>query len=400
MPFPPDSGGRIKTYNLLRILAPHHEVYCHALVRDRKLLQHRENLTPFCRDVQLHYLPRTWTGDAVSFVSSHIMRRPFVVQRHVHRPVLERLRQAVREQAFDAVYCDHLSMLEYGRRLGLPIVLDAHNVEFEIIRRHARNLGRLPVRVLAEIEWRRVRAYERRWYPACRLIFSVSEVDAQTIRELAGDVPIAVEPISVDVAATPEVQALTPRAELLWIGGLHWPPNQDAVRFFIDDILPIIQRSVPEVRLTVVGQRFERLAAQLKTTTGIRFVGYVRDLNEFAATSRVLIVPLRSGSGMRVKILDGLARGLPIVTTSIGCEGIDVRHGVEVLIGNTASEFAARVVDLLRDEELAQSLRRAGRARVRAKYDISVIASTVETTLRAAVRPETIRHQMSDPPGP
>jgi len=158
---------------------------------------------------------------------------------------------------------------------------------------------------------------------------------------------------------------------LLFVGGLHWPPNADAVGYFIDEILPIVRSRLPNTHLTVVG----RTDAQhrLRTVGGVTFTGHVPDIEPFFRHSRAMVVPLRSGSGMRVKILDALARGIPTVTTSVGCEGIEATAGAHLLIADTPATFAAAVVRVLTDDELAMSLSTSSRELVRNKYDESVV---------------------------
>jgi polysaccharide biosynthesis protein PslH len=397
IPYPLDSGGRIKSYHTLRMLSSAHEVHCHALVRDRALLGGKTALEAVACRVVLHPVPRTWPRELASAAVSQITRTPFLVRRHFHRAVLGQLRSASDRVRFDAVYCDHLSMLEYGRRLGLPIVLDAHNVEFEIIRRHAATLGRSPVRLLAEVEWRRLRRYEQRWYRECRLIFSVSDVDAARIRSLAGrGVPVTTVPIAVDAASLPPAAgSLEPR--ILFVGGLHWPPNADAVTYFARDVLPLVRAAVPDVTFTVVGRDPDTVARAIGDTRGIEFAGHVADLAPYYDRCRAMVVPIRSGSGMRVKILDALARGVPTISTTIGAEGIAVRSGEHLLVADDQASFASAVVEVLSNEMLAASLGRAGRALVADCYDTPVIRSRVLDALQRTFGPPAALAQLEVP---
>jgi glycosyltransferase involved in cell wall biosynthesis len=385
IPYPLDSGGRIKTYNTLRILAREHEVHCHAVVRDRAHLAYRPQLEAVCAHVVLHHVPRTARHEAVSAALSQMTGVPFVVRRHFHRVVLDSLLEECRRHRFDAVYCDHLSMLEYGRRLKLPLILDAHNIEYEIIRRHAATLPWSPVRLFAEMEWRRLARYERRWYRQCRSIFAVSDVDARTIRALAPGVTVHSVPISVDVSKTPRVRHLAADPEILFVGGLHWPPNADAVRYFIDAIFPAVKQGVPAARFTVIGRGHETLARRVPATAGVRFMGHVDDVEPFFRASRVMVAPIRSGSGMRVKILDALARGVPTVSTAVGCEGISATDGVHLLIADRPDDFAQKTVTLLRDASKAQAIADAAHALALEKYDTSVIRRAVLDAVSVAL---------------
>jgi glycosyltransferase involved in cell wall biosynthesis len=374
IPFPLDSGGRIKTYHTLRTLAREHAVHCHAFVRDESQRQFQRDLDGLCASLTLHSRPVSRLRELRAMASSYATGKPYLVLRHFDRDVFERLRTACARQPFDAVYCDHLSMFEYGRQLGLPIVLDAHNVEFEIVRRHARTLGFSPIRALAEVEWRKLRRYEQAAYPQCQLIYSVSEIDAQSIRMLGrGVAPVAVVPISVNAGDVERQTPLPSAPELLFVGGLHWPPNADAVTFFIKEIFPEIVKAIPNVHLTVVGRSHESITDRVGHPERITFAGHVRDIESYFSRCRVMVVPLRSGSGMRVKILDALARGVPTVTTSVGCEGIDAEPGKHLLVADTPSAFAAAVLRLLGEEDLAQSMSRGGRLLVMEKYDEAVV---------------------------
>ena len=161
-------------------------------------------------------------------------------------------------------------------------MLDAHNVEFEIVRRHARTLGFSPLRALAEVEWRKLQSYERTAYPQCQLIHSVSEIDAQSIRTLGrGMTPVAVVPISINAGDVERRTPLPTAPELLFVGGLHWPPNADAVIFFLEEIFPEIVRAIPNVHLTVVGRSYESITARVGHPPGVTFAGHVRDIEPY-----------------------------------------------------------------------------------------------------------------------
>jgi glycosyltransferase involved in cell wall biosynthesis len=385
IPYPLDSGGRIKTYNTLKVLSSEHEVHCHALVRDRERLRFEPELRSVATTVTLHPLKRSWRHEISCAALAQATGAPFLVVRHFHRHVFERLRTLCRRTAFDAVYCDHLSMLEYGRRLDLPIVLDAHNVEFEIVRRHAATLGVSPSRLFAELEWRRLERYERRRYPTCRLIFSVSTVDARQIRGLAGDnVPVVDVPIAVE-AETLTSGPVPGGKQILFVGGLHWPPNADAVSFFIQEIFPSIRETVPDATFTVVGRNPERVPRSLSEAPGVQFAGHVEDVEPYFRRSRVMVVPIRAGSGMRVKILDSMGRGVPTVATTVGCEGIEVVSGTHLLVADDPRAFAATVVRVLSDDALARSLSLAGRELVLGSYDVATIRARVLRALGQAL---------------
>jgi glycosyltransferase involved in cell wall biosynthesis len=382
IPFPLDSGGRIKTYHTLRCLAGEHEVHCHAFIRDAGQRRHAIELEKLCASLTLHERPRGWRREVVAFGSSAARGVPFTVARHFDREVLGRIRESCRAARFDVAYYDHLSMLEYARHLGLAAIHDAHNLEFELVRRYAATLGWGPRRLFAEREWRLVRSYERTRYASCDIVLAVSDRDAAAIRVLAGrSVDVRVVPISIDARGATPVGPLPRDPELLFVGGLHWPPNADAVGYFVKEIWPLVLNDMPGARLTVVGRDDAPVAGLLRSTTGVHVTGHVDDVGPYFTQARAVVVPLRSGGGMRVKILEALARGLPVVSTRIGYEGIDAEPGVHLLAADEPVSFAREVLRVFRDDALAHSLARAGRELALARYDSSVVGAELRTIL-------------------
>jgi glycosyltransferase involved in cell wall biosynthesis len=168
----------------------------------------------------------------------------------------------------------------------------------------------------------------------------------------------------------------------LFLGGLHWPPNAEALAFFIREIWPLVRRDQPNATLTAVGRDDSSLATECRGVPGVTLTGWVDDIEPYVARSRALIVPMRAGSGMRVKILEAMARGLPVVSTRVGCEGIDVRSGEHLLVADDPSTFAAALVRILTDADLAQSLAAAARRLTLARYDVDAVAPLVLDALR------------------
>jgi glycosyltransferase involved in cell wall biosynthesis len=311
---------------------------------------------------------------------------PFTVARHFDSGVAVAVEDATRRLAPDLIYCDHLSMMAYATRLGRPIVCDTHNLEFQLVRRYARHLRVSPRRAFAAREWRALLRYERRAYRKADLVLAVSAIDARGITALTdGAARVRVVPVGVDVEAIQPVAALTRAPRLLYVGGLHWPPNLDAVDHFSRRILPLVRREVPDAELLIVGRCDVAAAASLGRRAGVRLAGSVPDIGPLFEESRALVVPLRSASGMRVKILDAFARGVPVVSTSLGHEGLGVTPGVELLAAEEPSHFASAVVRVLRDDRLAAALAAAGRRLVLEQHDIRVIAKRLDEAIRSSV---------------
>jgi polysaccharide biosynthesis protein PslH len=377
VPYPLDTGGRIKTFHTLQALAREHEVHLHAFARTAA--QREAALPPLqavCASVELHVVPRGLQRELGFLMRSLATGLPFTVRRHFDPGACECIVAACRERRIDAVYCDHLSMFEYAIRTGRPIVHDAHNVEYRIVERFAGVLGLDPRRLLYEREWRRLRDYEAAMYRRSRLVFAVSDIDARDIGTLAGgDVPIVPVPIPVDVSGVVPIGDLTAEPEVLFLGTLDWPPNGDAVAFFVQEVWPRVKREVPAARFTVVGRGETALQRRWADAPDVTFTGWVPDIELWIRRSRLMVVPIRSGSGMRVKILDAFARGLPVVATSVGVEGIAAIPGTHFEVADDAEAFAHATVALLRDAARARDHADAARALALAHYDTPAVGA-------------------------
>lgn len=376
VPYPLDSGGRIKTYYTLQALSAAHEVHCHAFIREPAQGSAQGSLEQVATRVTLHLVPRSIAKEVWFAVKSLLTGTPYTIVRHFDAGVMRHLESATRAMRFDAIYCDHLSMMEYGLRLPLPILHDAHNVEHEIVRRFAGSANGLR-RLAAEYEWRSVRRYEERVYRRCALIYAVSEVDARQIRAMGGPAPrIEVVPIAVDAQSPVPATPWQNGPEVLFVGALDWPPNRDAVQYLLDEVWPLVLARMPSARLTVVGR-----GSLGVTAPNVTFTGWVEDVTPYFAAARVLAVSIRSGSGLRVKILESLARGVPVVATSVGMEGIAARSGEHLIVADAAQALADGLVRVLQDDDLVRHLSIEGRRLAVQRYDRSVIARQLLKTL-------------------
>ena len=213
--------------------------------------------------------------------------------------------------------------------------------------------------------------YEARTCLAFDQVVTVTEADRQALNQLylnGRQPPFVVIPICVDTQAIhSRPRAATPG--ILFLGGMHWPPNAEGVRWFAEAILPAIRASEPGARLLAVGRQPPPSLRQPAVAKLIEAPGYVEDAEPYWARSQVFVVPLRAGGGMRVKILDAWAQGLPVVSTTIGAEGLTYRQGESILIADTPADFAQAVVRILRDAGLAARLAAGGRANVEQHYD-------------------------------
>jgi polysaccharide biosynthesis protein PslH len=386
VPYPPDSGPKIKTYHVLRWLAQHHAVTLVSFVRSAAELAAANELRRFCHAVHTVPLQRSRLRDAVSLARCVADPRPFVIARDESRPMRLLLRELIAGQRFDLVHADQINVAQFALALnGLPVVLDLHNAVWTIVDRLAQSARGLK-RWLLLRERDRLRRYEG-W--ACRqaaAVLAVSEADRIALQAVAGTIPIDSVPIAIDVAAQPPLVRSANANAALSVATMFWPPNVDGVCWFGREVYPHIQRQQPDAPFYIVGAKPARAVRELAARQqGVIVTGYVPDLTPYQRQTAAFVVPLRSGSGMRVKILEAFARGLPVVSTTIGYEGIDALPDEHLLVADEPLAFADAVLALLRDRRLGQRLAASARELVEQRYDWRAVCPALEATYARAI---------------
>jgi glycosyltransferase involved in cell wall biosynthesis len=252
-------------------------------------------------------------------------------------------------------------------------LLDQHNASFQIIERLAQqernHLKRLALR-------REARAFARYEAATCQQYDYVTFVTEEDRRMLLTQMPggaldgrSAVIPICVDTAAVEPVQPVSAPFRITHVGIMYWPPNVEGVRWFQEEVWLRVQAEAPSTRWTVIGKNPPEEVRAWDQQADVEVPGYVEDLAPYLAETAAFVVPLHAGGGMRVKIVDAWCWGLPVVSTTIGCEGIDVRDGENILVADSPAAFAEAVVQVLGSAELQARLRANGRRWVEERYD-------------------------------
>ncbi len=384
VPNPPDSGPRIKTHHLLRYLTKRHSVTLVSFVRDAAEEAAARALEPICKGVYTVPIQRSRLRDIGYLLASFANKRPFLMLRDESKAMRQQLRDLLAREHFDLVHADQLNMAPFAQATGLPMVLDEHNAVWTIFERLAKQ-ERGAKRLLLEVEWRRLRRYEGQVCRDADAVMAVSAEDRTALLAAGATEPIPIIPIAVDVAGVQPVPRRLNADGILSMATMYWPPNVDSVLWFAREVLPQIRRSAPDAPFYIVGARPPAEVVALGSDPSIQVTGYVDDPTPYLETSALLIVPLRAGGGMRVKILEALARGIPVVSTTIGAEGIDVTPGEHLLIADEPAAFAEAVLRVLGDRALGDRLAKAGRMHALTRYDWRAVCPAVEQVYERAL---------------
>jgi glycosyltransferase involved in cell wall biosynthesis len=314
------------------------------------------------------------------------------------------LDQVLERNSYDLIQVENCFMTQYRFPRELPVVVDEHNVDYEILTRTAAVVTAQPRRAFNQLDALKLRAEEERSWRTADACAVTSPHDEELVRQAAPHTRVAVVPNAVDTEFfTPRATTSEPTT-VLFFGTLSYYPNTDGLLSFVRTVMPILRRSHPAIRLLVVG-REPPPALVRYASPDITVTGEVDDVRPYLERARVVIAPLRIGGGTRLKILEAMAVGKPVVSTRIGAEGIAVTDQRDILLADEPDAFAAQVGRVLDDDDLARRLGDAARRLVETEYEWGASARKLEALQRSALqarlgralRPESVTSTVSAP---
>ena len=398
VPYPPDAGPKVKTWQVLRhLVEAGHQVSLACFVRaeERQYLPVLEQHFAHVYAVPIH---RSRLADMLCWLRCQLSGQSFLIE----RDNLPGMRKVVADQIaagqVDVIHADQLTMAQFALQARQNndasrkpyLIFDAHNAVWTIMDRMRQNVPFYLRPVIAQ-EARRVKRQEGQIVRDFDQTLAVTGIDRlallQAVAETGGEVPsqaeswpIAVIPIAVDTSQLPPLERAPESTNIVTLGTLHYQPNADGIRWFARQVFPLIHRQAPDTRLTIIGKNppadFTRLAEQ--SVGAITVTGYVPDLTSSLQSAALMVIPVRAGGGMRVRILEAFSRAIPVVTTTIGLEGIQAEPGKDVLVADTPEDFAACVVRLLHDPRLREDLGKNSRLFVEQTYDWRIVLKKLD----------------------
>ena len=387
LPYPPDSGPKVKTWNVLKYLAQHHEVTLVSFIRGDQSVE-VNHLTKYCQAVHTVPLSREAWRDGWYMIQSLATRRPFLMVRDDRVAMHQIIKRVTNQTQFDIVHVDQLNMAQYAERVtGAGKVLDAHNALWLLYKRLWETMTPSPKKWLLGRDWRLLKKYEGEVCRRFEGILTVSKEDKAALQEAAAQsLETTVIPIAIDTDEVVKVHRSAEADHILHIGTMFWPPNIDGILWFLREIFPLIRARRPKTTFDLVGAKPPpEITAYNGNGSGVNVTGYVVDPTPYYESTGVMIVPLRAGGGMRVKILNALAQGLPIVSTTLGYEGIDAEPNRHLLVADTAEAFAQATLDLLENKQLANELGHNGRQLIQSTYDYRAACRPLEALYQQAI---------------
>jgi glycosyltransferase involved in cell wall biosynthesis len=402
LPYPPDAGPKVRSYYTIRHLCEQHNVTLIAFTRPDDQPQSIDHLKEFCKAVHTVQIHRSRIRDIGELAISLVNDQSFTIRRDYVKEMAQKIDQLIQSITFDAIHADQLWMAQYALRARtlcdkgnpLKLVLDEHNACFQIFQRLASGESNPIKRAILQVEERKLADYEAGACAQFDQVVTVTKDDQETLRDLINKAKSVVSvsnppstkfltiPICVDTQLVQPITAKPNARDILYIGTMFFGPNVEGVLWFVKEVWPRVIAQIPQATCTIVGKNPPKVVRDLSTLdhrqqatiksglrNPIRITGYISDLKPYLEQAAVFIVPLLSGSGMRVKILDAWRWGLPVVSTGIGAEGLEYQDGVNIMIAKSPDDFARSMIRVILEPVLAQSLRENGRHWVEEHYE-------------------------------
>lgn len=368
LPYPANSGGRVKSWNMLSYLSNHFSVSLACPIKYGD-----EYLDNFSQAVELEeflYERVEEPRSPKNLVKSYLKSVPLNVLRSSSNTLKERIASV--SQKYDIILIDHYEAAQYlPSNFAGKVIFHAHNATYLMWDRYAKEGNNWIMRNIAKCEAKRVAKFES---DICRRsdLFFASPNDIDNLSRIGADQSQARETYHLGDDTQlylPSIKFEETDKRLLYVGTLSWEANVDGLLWFIDHVWPEIKANNPNLILDIAGGNpAQRLVDKVAQTQDIELLGFVEDLEPLFQRSRVFIAPLTFGSGIKVKVLNSMCRGLPISTTSVGAEGIDADHFTHLCIDDKASDMVRSIDRLLHDQALWETLEQKSRERVRDKY--------------------------------
>ncbi|MFK7803661.1 MAG: glycosyltransferase family 4 protein [Anaerolineae bacterium] len=379
VPYPADAGPKVRSLHVIEYLASAgHDVTLVAFSRPTDSEAAINHLKGFCKQVYTVPMDRSRLKDAGFFAKSLVSGEPFLMARDYLPAMHNLLQKLVHEFEFDAVHADQLWMAPYALEVGklakndIKLVLDQHNAVYLVPERMAGNSSNMVKKWLLGLEGTKLAKYEVDTCAKFDEVVWVTDDDRNALKQVANGRASQITgptiPICVDPTAKLSIERNQAGKRVTFLGGLHWPPNAEGIVWFYQNVWPEILKQVPDAQLTIIGKNPPAELEEGGVQANVEVTGYVDDPVPYLEDTAVFIVPLHSGGGMRVKIIDGWSWGLPIVSTTIGAEGIQYHNNVDICIADSAADFARSSIELLQNPAKANALSTEGRNTVETHF--------------------------------
>lgn len=394
IPYPPKGGVLQRNYNLVKEIAKYNKIFLVAfnqkalLPTDADIKDALNALKKYCEEIEVIPLPSEETkwGKKRLLAKSIFTKKPYTVNWNQSNEMKKLVEKVTCSFNPDLIHYDTVGLAEYyNPSYDGPQVLNHHNIESAMMLRRYQKEKNILKRLYFYQEAKKIEQYEKKYCGLFHANLTVSEDDGVILKRLLPEIKIEIISNGVDTAYFCPTKGKTQKISLIFGGGMGWYPNRDAMLWFADEIWPLIKKEYPDIKITVIGRKPpDKLIKLSKDDSNFIVTGYVDDVRPYFEEALIYVCPIRDGGGTRLKILDALSMGKPIVATTIAVEGIKVIPNKHVLIADAPEQFVAQIVKLIEDKDLREMLSVEGRKLVEENYDWAIIGKKLNNIYEMA----------------
>lgn len=378
LPYPTNSGGQIRSNNLIKHLSKKHEITLCSLIKNEEDEKYIEKLKPYCKNIYVFKRPsRPWTLSNI--IRTGFSLYPFLVVRNYSDGEKSALPEIILKGDFDIIHAETFYVSPHIPETKIPIVLVDQTIEYQVYEHYVKNYRFPFIRPLLYIDVLKVKHWESYYWKKAARVVAVSDRDAEVMRQTVKGLKVDVVPNGVGDDFTKDVP-LHFNKTLLFMGNYAWMQNSEAARILVREVFPLVKKEIPDAKLVIAGQFTEKIADLSGEDIQIEDIAVddIESVQKYYHSCGLLITPLYGPGGTRLKILSAMSSKLPVVTTKVGITGISATHGENVLQGETPEDLAALTVEVLKDNELYKKIAENARRFVEKNYFYGAIAEKLD----------------------
>lgn len=405
IPFPPKGGNLQRSYNLIRELSKAHDVTLLSfnqsnIIGTPELLQAaKEHFSEFCTLADVLVIPseRSKIQRAILLLKGLLPWRTYTVSWLESKEYAQKLNDLLSRNHYDIIHVDTISLAPYARHLeNIKVVLNHHNIESAMMLRRAENESNLFRKLYFYQEGIKLQRLEQRICNKFNLNITCSDLDSERLKNTAVVTDCISIPNGVDLDYFQPIATKIKPKSLVFAGGLSWYPNLDAMTFFLKSVWPELVKQIPDISLTVIGKNPPAWMLEMqKEYSNLRITGFVDDVRPYLAEAQIYICPIKDGGGTKLKVLDALAMGKPLIADAIACEGIEVVNNESVIFASTPADYIEKIKFLIDNPVVGEDLSRNGAQLIKDRYSFQSIGKKMADIYSKLAQPTLANNEQS-----
>lgn len=379
LPYPPSSGGQIRSFNLIKQLSRKHQITLCSLIKFDNEKKYVEKLRPFCEEIHVFKRPQK------PFALSNILKTgfsllPLLVIRNFSKSEKKALGKIVKEEKFDIIHAETFYVSPHIPKTNIPIVLVDQTIEFQVYQHFVDHFKLILLRPILYLDVLKIKFWEAFYWKKAAKVVAVSQRDAAVMRDVVEDLQVEIVPNGVGEDLMEDTK-MHYNKTVLHMGNYAWLQNVESAQILAKKVFPRILEKIPDAKLIMAGQNTENISDLKGKNIELHSfsVDDIESVQRSYRESGILVSPIYGPGGTRLKILAAMATRLPVVTTKTGNEGIDAKDGKEILIGDTSNELAELAIKLFTDQELYKRIATNARRYVEENFTYEAIAEKLSS---------------------